>query len=184
MSLWEKIKSGLEEGLETLSQKSSEMSRLARMKWDRRAIQKKIHDELIVLGTLVVETSGTKKEKDLAASVSENIDKIAGLEKQLQDKEKEIREFTEKIEGRQVKDLKKDLDMGDGTIDQIRITEKSPLAGKKLMEIELPKQVLVGTVVRGEEVIFPDGLTILNAGDKLTLIGKKEDVQSVIRKYQ
>ena len=36
MSLWDTIKTGLEQGLEILSDKSAEMSKLAKLSWERR----------------------------------------------------------------------------------------------------------------------------------------------------
>ncbi|MFH1943139.1 MAG: TrkA C-terminal domain-containing protein, partial [bacterium] len=83
---------------------------------------------------------------------------------------------------KQVKGLKRDLEMGDGTIEQIVVEENSPLSGKKLMEIKFPKAVLVGTIVRNDQVIIPDGQTILEKGDKVTLLGKKEDVEEILNK--
>ena len=40
MSFWDKIRTGLEEGLETLSEKSAEWSKLAKLKWERRSLQR------------------------------------------------------------------------------------------------------------------------------------------------
>lgn len=176
MSLWEKIKSGLEEGLETLSEKSVEVSNLIKLKWERRTIQKEIHSELGLLGEIVFQLHGTGKTVELPQQVKENILKLKDLESQLNQKEEEIEDLATKIDHKQIKGLKKDLEMGDGTIEQIIIQDDSNLIGKKLMEIKFPKNVLIGTIVRNERVIIPDGKTLLKGGDRVTLLGKKEDV--------
>jgi len=177
MSLWDKVKHGLEEGMVTISEKTSEMSKLAKMKWDRRSIEKEIHQILISMGEKVYEGRTGVDEAAMEGALSESIQKLHALEQALEAKNSEIDTFTAKIDSRQVKGLKQDLEMGDGTIEQIVVGEQSALAGKKLMEIKLPKAVLVGTIVREEAVIIPDGKTVLQAGDKITLLGKIDDVE-------
>ena len=183
MSLWEKIKDGLEEGLETISEKTVEMSKLAKLKWERRGIEKEIQQGLIGLGEITFQLHVAKKSGQLSQEVKGNIAKLGVLEKRLEQKNEEIELLTAKIDRKQVKGLKKDLEMGDGTIEQIVVKEDSPLSGKKLMEIKFPKAVLVGTIVRNEQVIIPDGNTILQKGDKLTLLGKKDDVEEVVNQF-
>ncbi len=41
------------------------------------------------------------------------------------------------------------------------------LAGKKIKEIELPKDAVLVSIVRGEEVILPKGDTVLQSGDDI-----------------
>ena len=87
---------------------------------------------------------------------------------------------TEPIDKKNVDDLKKDLEAGGGTIEQIIIEDRSAFLGKKLKEIQLPEDALVGTIIRNEEVIIPDGETIFELDDKVTLLGKREDVEKTI----
>jgi K+/H+ antiporter YhaU regulatory subunit KhtT len=180
MSLWEKIKSGLDEGLETISEKTIEMSQLIRLKWERRSIEKDIDQALMDLGDMVYQLHVSKKQDRLHEVSKPHFDKVGIMEKQLEEKEGEIEDLTDKIDKKQVKGLKKDLEMGDGTIAQIVVDEDSTLANKTLMEIKFPKAVLIGTIVREEQVIIPDGKTVLHTGDKVTLLGKKEDVEAVV----
>ncbi|MFH1940611.1 MAG: hypothetical protein ABIL68_00805, partial [bacterium] len=102
MSLWEKIRAGLEEGLETISEKTVEMSKLAKLKWERRGIEKKIHQELTGLGGVVFQLHVTKKEGQLHQKVKGNVQKLKILEKQLEEKEEEIEDLTAKIDRKQV----------------------------------------------------------------------------------
>lgn len=178
MSLWDKIKNGLEEGLVTISEKTTEVSKLAKMKWDKRGIEKEIHQGLLFMGKQVYEGRDSADEAVLKEALSESVQSLQQWEQALEEKNREIEEFTTKIDGKQVKGLKKDLEMGDGTIEQMVISEQSALAGKKIMEIKLPKAVLVGAIVRDEAVIIPDGKTVLQPGDKITLLGKTENVET------
>ncbi|MDR1648961.1 MAG: Trk system potassium transporter TrkA [Synergistaceae bacterium] len=53
---------------------------------------------------------------------------------------------------------------------EIVIPEKNPLLGRPLMELDIPKGVLVALVARGRKNVFvPDGATRLEAGDHVIL---------------
>ncbi|MFZ5816010.1 MAG: monovalent cation:proton antiporter family protein [Bacillota bacterium] len=49
-----------------------------------------------------------------------------------------------------------------------------PLCGQPLRRAKLPSRVLVVAIQRGEEKIVPDGNTVLQAGDILTVVGPPE----------
>ena len=53
---------------------------------------------------------------------------------------------------------------------EVRITHESPVTGKKLWEIQLPKDVIIGCVLRGDETIIPRGDTRIYSGDILVVI--------------
>jgi hypothetical protein len=78
-------------------------------------------------------------------------------------------------------ELKTRLEKGDGALEQVEISFLSPAAGKKVKEVDFPKEVLLGPMLRGEELIIPDGETELQATDRVTLLGKKKDVESTAR---
>jgi len=79
------------------------------------------------------------------------------------------------------RELKARLEKGDGALEQVEISFLSPAAGKKIKEVDLPKEVLLGPITRGKELIIPDGETELQATDRVTLLGKKKDVESTAR---
>ncbi len=78
-------------------------------------------------------------------------------------------------------ELKSRLEKGDGALEQVEISFLSPAAGKKVKEVDLPKEVLLGPILRGKELIIPDGETELQATDRVTLLGKRKDVESTAR---
>jgi uncharacterized protein with PhoU and TrkA domain len=81
----------------------------------------------------------------------------------------------------EAKELKSRLEKGDGALEQVEVSLCSSVAGKKIKDIELPKEVLLGPVLRGKELIIPDGETELQAKDRVTLMGKKKDVEMTVR---
>jgi hypothetical protein len=81
----------------------------------------------------------------------------------------------------EARELKSSLERGDGALEQVEISFLSPAAGKKVKEVNLPKEVLLGPIQRGKELIIPDGETELQATDRVTLMGKKKDVEETVK---
>lgn len=53
---------------------------------------------------------------------------------------------------------------------EVHIPNESPIAGKKLWEITLPKEAIVGCVLRSDATIIPRGDTRILGGDTLVVI--------------
>ena len=55
---------------------------------------------------------------------------------------------------------------------KFRIGEKSPLSGKKIMELsqDIRNSVQICAIERGDDVIIPNGSTVLNEGDRISFI--------------
>ncbi|MEM9445105.1 MAG: Trk system potassium transporter TrkA [Verrucomicrobiota bacterium] len=54
---------------------------------------------------------------------------------------------------------------------QVHVDEKSPAAGKALMDISFPPRMRVGLLRRDPEIVIPRASTILEVGDEIILIG-------------
>ncbi|QUH28153.1 potassium channel family protein [Vallitalea guaymasensis] len=75
------------------------------------------------------------------------------------------------------------LPIGQGNISiaEVPILQSAPSVGKKIWEIDLPKEVIIGCILRGESSMVPRGDTRLLSGDILVLISSKENHISAIR---
>lgn len=62
--------------------------------------------------------------------------------------------------------------VGDGrlSIAEVKVADMAPSVGKKLWELALPKDVIVGCILRQEQTIIPRGDTCILAGDTLVLL--------------
>ncbi len=99
-------------------------------------------------------------------------------------KKQELTQLKEDFQRRwreEARELKSNLERGDGALEQVEISFLSPAAGKKIKEMNLPKEVLLGPILRGKELIIPDGETELQATDRVTLMGKKKDVETTAK---
>jgi len=87
-----------------------------------------------------------------------------------------LKEDFQKIWGEEKQELQSRLEKGGGVMEQVEISSTSSVGGKRVKELALPKDVLLGPILREEELIIPDGETELKKGDRVTLMGKRKDV--------
>ncbi len=66
-------------------------------------------------------------------------------------------------------------------IAEVPISGTSPVVDKKLWEINLPKGVIVGCILRGENSMIPHGDTKILAGDMLILISSDKQEMAAIK---
>ncbi|MEP2642758.1 Trk system potassium transporter TrkA [Roseobacter sp.] len=67
---------------------------------------------------------------------------------------------------------------------EAEVMSTSPLAGKRINEIDFPEGVLVGAVRKGNDVIRPLGKTRIDEGDVIAIFALAEDVPEVERLMQ
>ncbi|MAI97184.1 MAG: Trk system potassium transporter TrkA [Rhodobacteraceae bacterium] len=62
---------------------------------------------------------------------------------------------------------------------EAQVLGTSPLAGEALKEINWPKEVLVGAVMKKEEIIIPKSDTVFSVGDIIILFYRTKDIEQV-----
>jgi potassium/hydrogen antiporter len=67
----------------------------------------------------------------------------------------------------------------DSDLVEIIIPDTSPVIGRRIMDIRLPKSGLIVLVSRGEEFLAPRGATNLERGDRLLVLAPKKDIGAV-----
>jgi len=69
---------------------------------------------------------------------------------------------------------------GDIQIVEVRIEGNSPVADKQLWEINLPSEVIIGCILRGDTAMVPRGNSRIMRGDTLVLIaGQKQEIPAI-----
>lgn len=74
------------------------------------------------------------------------------------------------------------IPIGEGRVQvvEVPIPGDSPTAGKKLWEITLPKEVIIGCILRGDTTLIPRGDTRIMGGDTLLMIsGSGQEVAAI-----
>jgi trk system potassium uptake protein TrkA len=67
---------------------------------------------------------------------------------------------------------------------EVIVQEGAPVAGKRLMDVKLPRECLVSAYVRGGEAVIPNGNTVLQPGDQTLLIIQTQFSQKVMRYFK
>ena len=62
--------------------------------------------------------------------------------------------------------------------------DTSEMINKQLQDVELPDDSLVGWIRRNNEIIIPNGKTVLNENDILTIIGEPENLDEIVKYYR
>lgn len=82
-----------------------------------------------------------------------------------------------------IDDLVNVLPVGLGAVQiiEVSIPEYAPVSGKQLWEIELPHEVVIGCLLRGDSALIPRGDTRINAGDTLIVIANSKQMQEAVQ---
>jgi trk system potassium uptake protein len=67
---------------------------------------------------------------------------------------------------------------------EAEVLSTSPMAGKKVRDIDFPEGVLVGGVLKGNQVVKPNSDTRIDEGDVVALFCLAKDVPEVERLLQ
>ena len=72
------------------------------------------------------------------------------------------------------------LDQGNIVINELMINQNSPVAGRKLCDMELGEDAIICCIVRGSKIIVPKGQTGIQANDKLLVLSTPDSQNRVI----
>lgn len=67
----------------------------------------------------------------------------------------------------------------EGEIIEFIVYKENRLTKKPLAEINFPKSAVIGTIVRGKEVVFPSGDVILQKNDKVIIFGMPDSISKL-----
>ncbi len=163
MSFWEQIK---------------EKTEAAPIKLKMIFLENTIESLFLRLGSRVYDLSKTSQPIAENGGLQSLLAEIAAKKKELE----ELGEAFHKIWKEESQELKASLEKGGGTLERIRLADSSPAKGKRVKDLALPREVLLGPVTRGKDLIIPHGETELLEGDRVTLMGTRKDVEEA-KKY-
>ena len=72
------------------------------------------------------------------------------------------------------------LDQGNVVMNELMIGQASPVAGKRLCEIELGEETIICCIIRGARIIVSRGQTSIQANDKLLVLSTPQRQSQVI----
>ena len=167
----------------SISERTSDVTALAKLKHELASLPKQLEVEFLNLGRAVLALHRSGEFSPENETFREQIKKLEELDNTSRTKQNEYEQLKKKHSSNYVVNkLSEDLSAANAIIDQVIISEKSNVVNKLLKEILLPKEALVSAIKRDEEVIIPDGNTQLKTGDQVIVIGKKDDVEKVVKR--
>lgn len=72
--------------------------------------------------------------------------------------------------------------VGEGRVQivEVSIPKTSPIIGENLNDIDLPRDVIIGTILREDYTIIPSGETVIHRGDVLVLLAtNKQEIKAI-----
>jgi K+/H+ antiporter YhaU regulatory subunit KhtT len=167
-----------------ISERTSDVTALAKLKYELASFPKQLDVEALNLGRVVLTLHRSGEFSSENETFRKQLKKIEELDSTLKMKQNDYEQLKKKHSDNYViEKLSEDLSSANAIIDQVIISNQSNVANKLLKDILLPKEALVSAIKRGEEVIIPDGNTQLNAGDQVIVIGKINDVEKVVKRF-
>ena len=167
-----------------ISERTSDVTALAKLKRELTSFPKQLDVEALNLGRVVLTLRRSGEFSPENESFQKQLKTLEDLDCTFKTKQNEYEQLKKKHSSDYVVNkLSEDLAGAGAIIDQVIISEKSNVVNKLLKEILLPKEALVSAIKREEEVIIPDGNTILKTGDQVIVIGKKDDVDKVVKRF-
>lgn len=64
-------------------------------------------------------------------------------------------------------------------LSELLISGKSPLCNKSLRDFDIPKDCMLISVIRDEEVIIPNGFTVIHEGDYVITVSSQQNQQEL-----
>lgn len=68
---------------------------------------------------------------------------------------------------------------GDGEVTEIIVGDNIPFTGKPLQKLNLPKGIIIGSIVRNGEVIIPNGESVIHPGDRIIVFSLTKDLPTL-----
>jgi len=169
---------------QSISERTSDVTALAKLKRELSSFPKQLDTEALNLGRVVLTLRRSGEFSSENETFREQIKKLEEMDNTFKTKQHEYEQLKKKHSSDYVVNkLSEDLSEAGAIIDQVTISEKSNVVNKALKEILLPKEALVSAIKREEDVIIPDGNTLLKTGDQVIVIGKKDDVDKVVKRF-
>jgi K+/H+ antiporter YhaU regulatory subunit KhtT len=168
---------------QNISERTSDVTTLAKLKHELISFPKQLDGEALNLGRVVLALRRSGEFSLENETFCNQLEKLDELDRAFREKQNEYEQLKKKHSSNYViEKLSEDLSSADAIIDQVIISEKSNVVNKLLKDILLPKEALISAIKRGEEVIIPDGNTQLKTGDQAIVIGKRDDVEKIVKR--
>jgi trk system potassium uptake protein TrkA len=127
------------------------------------------NDEQNFIASLMMKNKIPKNSRTLVVSHREEYDALipkVGLGEAINPRLIAVGEILSHISARDILSIAK-FNYGDAEAIEIIVPEKSGVCKKAIKDLKFPADAIIGTIIRGEEIIIPQGTTVLQPNDKI-----------------
>lgn len=172
------------ETLQTVGEKAHDITRMACLKFELANFPKLLDQEYRKLGEIALELISREAFQTKDPAFAEQLERVDALNREMRQAEAEFDALRQCYSDNYVVDkLSEDLAAADAVIEKVVISEASNVVNRLLKELLLPKEALVSAIKREGDIIIPDGNTRLKAGDQVIVIGKKDGVAKIVKRF-
>jgi trk system potassium uptake protein TrkA len=137
------------------------------------------HDEVNVLASLLAKRRGCKRTIALINTLYyQTIVNTLGIDAVVSPRAITVSTILQHLRRGRIR-AAHSLRDGAGELLEAEALDTSAIAGKRLEEIKLDRGIIIGAVVRGDEVLMPRGDTVIEAKDRVVLFALPDQVRKV-----
>lgn len=171
---------GIKEGVERIAEQADLKMKVAKLSLETAEVEKDLESDFRSLGELAYRDAISRPAdfydrpdvQDAMQRVRRQTDAIRGLERRI-DRIRESRTEENLIEAA---GYMKDADW---SVECFQVVSGSAAVGKPLSDAQKPASILVVSIVRAGAFELPEGRTVLEAGDQVTVVVKKSERKRV-----
>ncbi|GJL94514.1 MAG: Trk system potassium transport protein TrkA [Hyphococcus sp.] len=142
------------------------------------------NDQVNILTSVVAKREGARRAMALINDLEYGpVSEAVGIDRYIDPRATTISTILQHVRRGRIKGVYSLSDGAAELVDAIAL-ETSPLVNKPLREAKLPEGVMIGAVMRDDEVRMPTGDTVINAGDRIVLMALRENVKDVEQMFR
>ena len=136
-------------------------------------------DEENMMAALIAKQNGAKKVISKASRINYiSIIKNLGIDSVISPKQITSNQILKYVRGNSVESLYRIIE-GQAEITEIVAEPESKILNTKIKKLGLPKDTIIATIVRKNEVVIPHGNDIIKEGDRVIVISKNKNISSL-----
>ena len=136
-------------------------------------------DEENMMAALIAKHNGAKKVISKASRTNYiSIIKSLGIDSVISPKQITTNQILKYVRGNSVESLYRIIE-GQAEITEIIAEPESKILNTKIKKLGLPKDTIIATIVRKNEVVIPHGNDIIKEGDRVIVISKNKNISSL-----
>ncbi len=142
------------------------------------------NDQVNILASVVAKREGSRRSMALINDHEYGpVSEAVGIDRYIDPRATTISTILQHIRRGRIKGVYSLYDGEAELIDAVAL-ETSSLVNKPLREANLPEGVMIGAVIRDNEVHMPTGDTVIDAGDRIILLALRENVKDVEQMFR